>query len=228
MVSRTTVKIDSLLAFVATATVASAQQGWNAYPQAPVASQAPWAPNAWFPNVNAMWAGYAQPIMRGKALVAADADADAEGNYATYSSRSSSEPTETEEPSSEPNSDVYSSDEVLPTSETNNPVYSGSVAESSEYASSTKCETAAPITVTKTETKTQVSTVTQAPLPAVTVTETSILTITNVITQTVGPSSEHPGYSTVAPTSEKPVYPTVAPTSEKPVYPTVAPTSEKP
>ncbi|KAJ1872611.1 hypothetical protein H4R99_004527 [Coemansia sp. RSA 1722] len=251
MVSPSSVKIDSLLAFFATALVASAQQGWNAhaYPQAAIASQAPWGLNAWYPPAaaaNGMWAGYGQPMMRGKALVAADAD----GDYNTYTSEPSVEPTDSVEPTSESNGDGYNGDEVLPTSETNRPVYSGSVAESSEYSS--KCETAAPTTVTATATATvtNTATVTQAPLPAVTVTETSILTITNVITQTVAPSSEHPGYTSsygsVEPTSEQPspVYPTVAPsyssvqpTSEKPspVYPTVAPsygsvqpTSEQP
>ncbi|KAJ2857159.1 hypothetical protein FB639_006027, partial [Coemansia asiatica] len=172
MVGLSSVKIDSLIAFFATAMVASAQNDWNAhaYPQAAVASQAPWGLNAWYPPAaaaNGMWAGYGQPMMmRGKALVAADAD----GDYNTYSSEPTAEPTDSVEPSSEPNGDVYSGDEVLPTSETNRPVYSGSVAESSEYTS--KCETAAPTTVTATTTATatvtNTHTVTQAPLPAVT------------------------------------------------------------
>ncbi|KAJ1987348.1 hypothetical protein GGI25_005830 [Coemansia spiralis] len=227
MHSSTSIKIDSLVAFLAVASAASAQAVWGGYANPQAAAN-----NMWLANANMH---IPQPHMRGKMFAANG------GGYSAYESVEPSSESTSEYSSAVYSADAYTSEEVEPSSEIPQPSYYSSY-QGVEPTETQTCPIVEPTTITITET----TIVTQPAPPAVTVTCTETVTVNNVstvtttVTQEVAPSyATSPAYSHsayessqayvaptyVAPTYAAPTYaaPTYAAPSPPPSYSSVAP-----
>ncbi|KAI7825910.1 hypothetical protein BX661DRAFT_184384 [Kickxella alabastrina] len=220
MVNRSSIKIDSLLAFIATVAVASAQEGWGGQANAylPAANMPAWP-------YNAANFGYAQPnayrpMMRGKAMAARvynDDYASYESEPTVYSADIDSS-TELEYSNNGYNNNVYNSYEAQPTVEhPYTPYTKYEAVESTD--THTRCPIIGPVTVTKTETC-YVTLPPLPPLPPVTVTVTSTTTSTGAggstaTTTVTEPTTE---FDTTTQTVTNTITWTVAPTSDTTMY----------
>ncbi|KAJ1893398.1 hypothetical protein LPJ66_005786 [Kickxella alabastrina] len=218
MVNRSSIKIDSLLAFIATVAVASAQEGWGGQANAylPAANMPAWP-------YNAANFGYAQPnayrpMMRGKAMVARVFDDD----YASYETEPTvysadiDSSTELEYSNNGHNNNVYNSYEVQPTVEPPYTPYTKYKAVEN-METHTGCPIIGPVTVTKTETC-YVTLPPLPPLPPVTVTVTSTTTSTGAGGSTTTVTEPTTEFDTTTQTVTSTITRTVAPTSDTTTY----------
>ncbi|KAJ1893299.1 hypothetical protein LPJ66_005844 [Kickxella alabastrina] len=222
MVNRSNIKIDSLLAFIATVAVASAQEGWGGQANAylPAANMPAWPYNA--ANFGYVQPNAYMPMMHGKAMAARVYDDDYtsyESEPTVYSADNDSS-TELEYSNNGYNNNVYNSYEAQPTVESPYTPYTKYEAvEPTE--THTGCPIIGPMTVTKTETC-YVTLPPLPPLPPVTVTVTSTTTTTTTVTE---PTTEF-DTTTQTVTSTTTEFDTTTQTVTNTTTWTVAPTSD--